>query len=288
MARPPQPTPSPDVVTAVRPPPLEGQHLTHVYGEGEAQVTALSDVSLALDRGEVVLLMGPSGSGKSTLLAILSGLLRPTAGRVLALGQDLAAMSERERERFRLRHCGFIFQEYNLLPALTACQQLEIVLRWGQGVPAREARARADAMLERLGLARQAALMPLQLSGGEKQRVAIGRGLVKDPTFCFADEPTGALDWRRGEQVVELLRCAAHDRGVGVLIVAHDERIIPYADRVLCLEDGRLHAPGAAELAVSHRAAADAVPPNPGGPHEGTGPLRGMSSTPSAGGWAPR
>jgi putative ABC transport system ATP-binding protein len=231
-----------------RAPVLEAHHVTHVYGEGDTQVTALADVSLTFHRGEVTLLMGPSGSGKTTLLAILSGLLRPTSGQVLALGQDLWQLSDRELEHFRLRHCGFIFQEYNLLPALNARQQLEIVLRWGEGVPAREARARAVEMLALLGLARKTRLFPLQLSGGEKQRVAIGRGLVKNPTFCFADEPTGALDWERGHEVVELLRHAAHDRDVMVLIVAHDERIIQHADRVYYLIDGRLQEHGEPDL----------------------------------------
>jgi putative ABC transport system ATP-binding protein len=184
--------------------------------------------------------MGPSGSGKSTLLASLSGLLRPDSGKVIALGQDLWALSERERERFRLRHCGFIFQGYNLFAALTARQQLEMVVRWGEGASARDAHRRADEMLALLGLANKAHLRPAELSGGEKQRVAIGRALIKDPNFCFADEPTSALDWAHGEQVVELLRYAAHERGATILIVAHDARIIPYADRVFYMEDGIL------------------------------------------------
>ena len=145
-----------------------------------------------------------------------------------------------ERQRFRLRHCGFIFQGYNLFPALTARQQLEMVVRWGEGAPAREARRRAEEILELLGLARRAHLRPIELSGGEKQRVAIGRALIKDPQLIFADEPTSALDWAHGEQVVELLRNAAHDRGASVVIVAHDARIVPYSDRVFKMEDGRL------------------------------------------------
>src|SRR5262249_17885678 len=140
----------------------------------------------------------------------------------------------------RLRHCGFIFQGYNLFAALSARQQLEMVVRWGEGATAREARRRADEMLALLGLGRKGHLRPLELSGGEKQRVAIGRALIKDPQLCFADEPTSALDWAHGEQVVELLRNAAHDRGATVLCVAHDARIVPYADRVFYLEDGRL------------------------------------------------
>jgi putative ABC transport system ATP-binding protein len=224
-------------------PTLRGHSLTRTFGSGDTLTTALQDVSLDLYRGEVVLLMGPSGSGKTTLLAVLSGLLRPDSGQVLALGEDLWRMSERSREAFRLRHCGFIFQGYNLFPALTARQQLEMVLRWGQGVSVREARQRTDEMLFLLGLAKKADLRPAQLSGGEKQRVAIGRALIKEPVFCFADEPTGALDWTHGAQVVELLRNAARDSGATVLIVSHDARIVPYADRVFHLDDGCLTEP---------------------------------------------
>src|ERR687885_1245302 len=151
-------------------PALRGRHLTRSFGQGETRATALHDVSLEIGGGQIALLMGPSGSGKSTLLAVLSGLLRPDAGEVLALGQDLWGLSEAERERFRLKHCGFIFQGYNLFAALTARQQLEMVVRWGEGAPAREARRRADEMLSVLGLSRKAHLRPGELSGGEKQR----------------------------------------------------------------------------------------------------------------------
>lgn len=227
-------------LTVLRGPTLRGRRLVRIFGSGETMITAVDHVSLDLYPGQIVLLMGPSGSGKSTLLAILSGLLHPSSGQVLALGQDLWQMSERERERFRLRHFGFIFQGYNLFPALTARQQLELVLRWGEGVSAREARRRTDEMLALLGLSKRAHLHPAELSGGEKQRVAIGRALVKDPHFCFADEPTSALDWAHGEQVIDLLRIAAHERGATILVVAHDSRLVPYMDRVFYLDDGRL------------------------------------------------
>jgi putative ABC transport system ATP-binding protein len=225
-------------------PSLWARGLTVTYGTGDVQTTAVRDVSLELDAGRCALLMGPSGSGKSTLLAVLSGLLRPGAGEVVALGKDLWQMSEWEREAFRRRHCGFIFQGYNLFPALNARQQLELVLRWGAGVPGREARRRAAEMLALLGLGRKAALRPAQLSGGEKQRVAIGRALIKRPAFCFADEPTSALDWEHGRHVVELLREAAARHRATVLIVSHDPRLVPLVDRVLRMEDGCLEEPG--------------------------------------------
>jgi putative ABC transport system ATP-binding protein len=240
-------------------PTLRGRHLTRTFGDGETETTALCDVSLDLYGGQIALLMGPSGSGKSTLLAVLSGLLHPTAGEVLALGEDLWKMSERKRERFRLRHAGFIFQGYNLFPALTARQQLEMVLRWGEGASAREARRRSDEMLTLLGLAKKASLRPAELSGGEKQRVAIGRALIKNPEFLFADEPTSALDWAHGEQVIEQLRNAAHERSATILVVAHDSRIIPFVDRVYYLEDGSLRDTDGAPLTPPH---ADAPAPS--------------------------
>jgi putative ABC transport system ATP-binding protein len=219
-------------------PALEARGLLRTFGSGETLATAVQDVSLSIYPGEMSLLMGPSGSGKSTLLALLSGLLRPDSGEVRCLGKDLGPMSERELQEFRLQYFGYIFQGYNLFPALTARQQLEIVLRWGEGLSGRDARKRSEAMLTTLGLGKKMHLRPAQMSGGEKQRVAIGRALVKEPMFCFADEPTSALDWAHGEQVIELLRAAARDRGTSVLVVAHDSRIIPLVDRVFHMEDG--------------------------------------------------
>jgi putative ABC transport system ATP-binding protein len=219
---------------------LEGRRLTHSFGQGECRTTVLHDVTVQLRRGEMVLLMGPSGSGKSTLMALLSGLLRPDSGHVVAFGEDLWQLTARARKQFRLLHFGFIFQGHNLFPALTARQQLELVLRWGEGVSATEARDRAEEMLDLFGLDTKKHLRPAQLSGGEKQRVAVGRALIKQPTFCFADEPTSALDWVHGRQVIDLLRATANAQGSAVLVVSHDSRIAPLADRVLHLEDGRL------------------------------------------------
>jgi putative ABC transport system ATP-binding protein len=223
---------------------LRGVDLVKTYGDGSARRAALQSVNIDLFPGQLVLLMGPSGSGKSTLLAVLSGLLEPDSGRVLADddGQlrDVWQLTPKEREEYRRRHTGFIFQGYNLFPALTARQQLEIVLRWGGGVGGGDARRRADEMLDRLGLEPNKHKKPAQLSGGEKQRVAIGRALAKDPSFLFADEPTSALDWENGRKVMELLRDAAHDRGASILVVSHDHRLLPFVDVYYHLEDGRL------------------------------------------------
>jgi putative ABC transport system ATP-binding protein len=225
-----------------REPALVARDLNHAFGKREARVRVLRDVSLELFPGEMSLIMGPSGSGKSTLLAALSGLLRPEQGEVKVLGENLWRMRESARERFRLRHFGFIFQGYNLFPSLTASEQLEMVLRWGEGATRREARRRVGEMLALLGLGRRAHIRADRLSGGEKQRVAVGRALLKEPQFCFADEPTGALDWAHGEQVIQLLHAASRTRDAVLFVVGHDPRLVPYADRVLHLADGRLAA----------------------------------------------
>jgi putative ABC transport system ATP-binding protein len=219
---------------------LVGEGLVRSFGSGETRSLALKGVTVELRQGEVNLLMGPSGSGKSTLLAVLSGLLRPDSGSVGALGKAIWDMGDDEMERFRLRHCSYIFQGYNLFPALTAREQLEIVLRWGEGCNSREARRRAEDVLDQLGMADKAHLRPAQLSGGEKQRVAIGRALVKNPSLVFADEPTAALDWENGQQAIRLLARSARERGAMVLVVTHDPRLVPYADRVFELADGQL------------------------------------------------
>ncbi len=219
---------------------LQAHNLVRTFEQAGQVSTVLRGVSLELCAGELALLMGPSGSGKSTLLAVLSGLLGPTQGKVLALGQDYWALDAVGQEQFRQQHFGYIFQGCNLLPALTACQQLEIVLRWAGRTTFHEARRQAERMLGTVGLGRRLHLRPAQLSGGEKQRVAIARALVMEPDFCFADEPTSALDWEHGERVIRLLQEAAHQRGTTMLVVSHDARLLPYADRSFHLVDGRL------------------------------------------------
>lgn len=219
---------------------LKAQDLTHHYGSGETLTIALREVTLELPPHCLTLVMGPSGCGKSTLLAILSGLLRPTSGKVFLGNDNLYSWNAAQRREYRLRHFGFIFQGYNLFPTLTVREQLEMVLRWGEGLSASAASRRTDEILDILHMGRKGGMLPQQLSGGEKQRAAIGRALIKTPDFLFADEPTSALDWEHGKQVLEILSQAAHAEGSTVLVVSHDPRSMDYADRVIHLEDGAL------------------------------------------------
>jgi putative ABC transport system ATP-binding protein len=221
-------------------PLLSGRRLEQIFGSGGIETHALRDVSLDLRPGQLTLLIGPSGCGKTTLLAALSGLLPPTSGQVFVGGRDLYAQSAADRREFRRQHVGFIFQGFHLFPTLTAREQLEMVLEWGDGVPEDEASRRTQDLLEVLNLARKSELFPQQLSGGEQQRVAIGRALIKNPVLFFADEPTSALDWDHGKQVMEILSRAAHARFSTVLVASHDPRVMPFADRILRMEDGAL------------------------------------------------
>ncbi len=264
-------------------PTLVGKNLFRSFGQGDTLAYAIRDVSIELRKNELNLLMGPSGSGKTTLLAVLSALLTPSAGQVTALGHDLWSMDGPSLERFRLQHCSYVFQGYNLFPALTAREQLEIVLRWGEGCSLREARLRSERVLGQLGLGNKMHLRPIQLSGGEKQRVAIGRALVKNPSFLFADEPTSALDWQNGQQVIDLLHEVARERGATVLVVTHDPRLVPYADNVFEMADGVLTSEPTDEVVPLSAAPLQMVPnqaphnPTPG--FAGHGSHRGGSTS---------
>jgi putative ABC transport system ATP-binding protein len=213
--------------------------LTKVFGEGETRVEAVSEVELELARGEIVLVMGPSGSGKTTLLSMLGGLLRPSAGEIWVDGVDIAALAERELPPFRAKTFGFIFQDFNLLAALCAGENVEVALNL-DGVRGAAARERATMLLETLGLEARREFGVNQLSGGEKQRVAIARAIANRPALILADEPTANLDSAHGAETMRLLRGLAKDEGTTVVIVSHDERLREVADRVLWLEDGRL------------------------------------------------
>lgn len=213
--------------------------LTKRYASGGASLTVLDDVDFNAHRGEITLVMGPSGSGKSTLVAVLSGLLRPDSGTVNALGTDLWRQRPEAIDRFRMDHCGFIFQGFNLFPALTALEQVAHVLAFG-GLTMKEARRRAAAALDDVGLTPRLDLRPAELSGGEKQRVAIARALAKQPRLIFADEPTSALDGENGQRVIHLLQRASREHDAAVVCVTHDQRLEAWADRVIHIEDGRI------------------------------------------------
>ena len=207
------------------------------FKTGRSHIEVLKRVDFDANHGEVTMVMGPSGSGKSTLVAALSGLLRPDEGQVSALNQDLWSLRPGKLDRFRLDHCGFIFQGFNLFSALTALQQVQIVLKY-QGYPPKVARERAANALMEVGLEHKLGQRPSELSGGEKQRVAIARAIAKDPRLLFADEPTSALDGENGLIVIKLLQRAAKQFGAAVICVTHDTRLEAFADRVIHLEDG--------------------------------------------------
>jgi putative ABC transport system ATP-binding protein len=209
------------------------------FKTGRTYVEVLKGVDFDCAHGEVTMVMGPSGSGKSTLIATLSGLLKPDEGQVTALGDSLWTKSRGSIDKFRLKHCGFIFQGFNLFPALSALAQVESVLKY-QGHEPAEARRKAKAALEEVGLGPRMRQRPSELSGGEKQRVAIARAIAKEPQLLFADEPTSALDGENGQVVIRLLRRAATDHGAAVVCVTHDPRLEAFADRIIHIEDGRI------------------------------------------------
>ncbi|MGX1747711.1 MULTISPECIES: ABC transporter ATP-binding protein [Brevundimonas] len=217
---------------------LEAKGLVKRFKSGRSYVEVLKGVDFDARHGDLTMVMGPSGSGKSTLIAALSGLLRPEEGRVDALDvDDLWKLSGGRIDKFRLDHCGFIFQGFNLFPSLTALQQVTTVLKF-QGLSSDRAKKRAALALEEVGLGHRLHQRPAALSGGEKQRVAIARALAKDPQILFADEPTSALDGENGQVVIRLLRRAATEHGAAVICVTHDPRLEAWADRVIHIEDG--------------------------------------------------
>ena len=216
---------------------LDVRDVSKRFGEGDTAVAAVREVSLAVEPGEVVLIMGPSGSGKTTLLSMMGALLKPTTGSIHLDGTELSALSEGHLPDIRLRQFGFIFQDFNLLSALTVRENVTLVAELA-GSKARAARDKATALLTELGLGERLDFLPEKLSGGEKQRVAIARALINDPTLILADEPTANLDSRIGHEIMRLLRGIAKEQGRSVVIVSHDQRIRDIADRVLWLEDG--------------------------------------------------
>ena len=213
--------------------------VTKTYGDSTQPVQAVQNISLAVDDGEFLAVMGPSGSGKSTLLYMLGGLERPTSGRVLLNDQDLSKLNDDALSRLRRQQMGFVFQFYNLIPVLTAKENVAMPLIL-DGVPRGDALKRADEALARVGVAERSTHRPSELSGGQQQRVALARALVTNPALILGDEPTGNLDSRSSEEVVQLLRRATDDWGRTVILVTHDPRIAAYADRIVFLRDGQI------------------------------------------------
>ena len=222
-------------------PVLNLSHVTLEYPDGESTLRALDDVSLELRRGEFVALVGPSGSGKSSLLAVAATLVRPTAGSVLVAGQDAAALPDAGRTSLRRDSIGIIFQQPNLLPPLTAVEQL-LVAAHLRAEPLGEARRKAVELLGRVGLASVLDKRPHQLSGGQRQRVNIARALMASPAVLLVDEPTAALDRGRSEEIVRLLRQVTDEFGVATLMVTHDTGLVSFTDAVATMRDGRLSA----------------------------------------------
>ena len=216
---------------------IETAALTRVFGEGANAVTAVADVDLRVDAGEVVLLLGPSGSGKTTLVSMLGGLLRPSRGAVRIAGRDVRAGGL--EPHVRLRTIGFVFQTFNLLATMTARENVALPLRL-LGVPAAAARRRASDVLDALGMAGRLDARPGTLSGGEKQRVSLARAIVADPVVLLADEPTASLDTRTGREAMTLLCARAREGLQACVVVTHDTRLVDFADRVLYIEDGRV------------------------------------------------
>ena len=217
---------------------LELRDITKSYGQGSAEVHALREVSLDVAPGTMVAVMGPSGSGKSTLLTIAGSLEDPTSGQVLVAGRDLAAMSPNDKARLRRQSIGYVFQDFNLLPGLTAAENVALPLEL-DGVGARKAREAGLRALDGLGLGKRASNYPDQLSGGERQRVAIARAVIGDRQLLLADEPSGTLDSANGQAVMRMIN-AACQRGVAAVVVTHDPQLASWADRVVFISDGSI------------------------------------------------
>ena len=216
---------------------LSVEGLTKIYGSGDTAVTALDHVSFTVEKGEFVAIVGASGSGKSTIMNLIGGIDEPTSGRVVIDGQELYAMNESARAIFRRRNIGMVFQFYNLVPTLTAAENIMLPYLLDKREPEK---SRLDEILALTGLSERAGHLPSALSGGQQQRVSLGRALINDPAFILADEPTGNLDSRASRDVMELLQVANRRYQQTLLLITHDEKIALMADRILTLADGRL------------------------------------------------
>jgi putative ABC transport system ATP-binding protein len=240
-----------DAASAARSPAIKVEGVGKSFGTGDTRVEVLRGISVDIEAGAMTYVVGESGSGKTTLISIIAGILFPNAGRVNLFGTGIYDLPGNDLVRFRLKNIGFIFQQYNLLPTLTAAENAAVPLI-AAGMKRTDAVERGAAMLERLGLGPQVHRLPRQLSGGQQQRVAIARALVHAPRLIVCDEPTAALDAASGRRVMELLKDVALDSGRTVLIVTHDNRIFPLADRIIGMEDGRITHDGATAPEEAH------------------------------------
>ena len=221
-------------------PAVEVSNLSKTFGQGlQTRVAAVNTVSFQVKQGEILIIGGPNGSGKTTLLSLIGCLTRPTSGRIRILGQDVTLLGPKRLAWFRLKNVGFVFQSFRLLDALTALENVELVLRLS-GARWSESRKRAEQALREMDIYHRAGFFSRQLSGGEKQRVAIARALVNDPQLILADEPTGSLDSQAGQKTIDFLCATAQKKNAAMVIVSHDSRIFGCAHRILFMEDGRL------------------------------------------------
>lgn len=218
---------------------VECRSVTKEFVAGDSRVLALGGIDLEVPAGEMTLLVGPSGCGKTTLISVIAGLLEPTRGEVNVLGTNLTRLSGRSKVDFRGRNIGFVFQQYNLLPALTAAENVAVPLLVGRQ-PRHRAVTKGRALLAAVGLADKVDALPAQLSGGQQQRVAIARALVHEPRLLVCDEPTAALDAQSGQTVMELIRRVAVQPGRAVIVVTHDSRVFGFGDRIVTMSDGRI------------------------------------------------
>ena len=218
---------------------VRARGITKAFGEGDTKIPVLKGVDIDVARGEVLLLVGPSGSGKTTLLSVIAGILESDEGDVQILGESIQELSASGKTNFRRDHLGFIFQQFNLLPTLTAAENAAVPL-FIQGVPKLEAMARAEEVLKTMGMGERLKALPTKLSGGEQQRVAIARALVGEPQLLLCDEPTASLDGETGHRVVEQLCAVGKHPDRAVIIVTHDSRIFEFGDRIVHMEDGRV------------------------------------------------
>jgi putative ABC transport system ATP-binding protein len=218
---------------------VTSRKVTKVFGHGDAEVRALRGIDLEIRKGELTMLVGPSGSGKTTLLSVITGLLNATSGDLVVLGEHPGDLSQDDLVLFRRQNLGFVFQQYNLIPALTAAENVAVPLL-AAGAKRQQAVSRGKELLETLGMAHRVQALPSELSGGEQQRVALARALIHEPKLIVCDEPTSALDGRTGHAVMELLRAQAIRPDRAVIIVTHDSRIFDFADQIAHMDDGRI------------------------------------------------